>query len=384
MCHRLDVAAALASGEFRPAFRPGVSSFTGRIAAFLRSAGGVCVVLMALAATQGVNAQPSSLSSLATATSLTQADIQRIESVSQNAAAALVAARPEEIDDARDDLISPVQVGNPTELFRAKYFEAMERQLTDIIDSRPNPHVVNSALIVVAEVGSDKALTLLLRYASSRDESAAWVRLAAARGINRLFSDNRLGPAEGRQRTRAARQLKGAVELETDPGVLRHQLSAILAIDSDDLPEGNRTTIYERLAEALASVADRVKQNPAEVELLLATFDVVDKSLKRFIRMDSAAKRNFGGVISAGFASLLDGFEACWETGASSKSRMSACRLNIAKLETTLERTMAIAFPSVPVGDTTFAKSWDDRDQPAYQGNVTVVTGVVGTIDESP
>ncbi|MBT8485880.1 MAG: hypothetical protein HKO59_05270 [Phycisphaerales bacterium] len=278
----------------------------------------VAALVLLAAAAPAAFAQPASITSLATKSSLSPDDRNRIEDFASGWTDRLAAETtpPEEIRRVRGKLLEPVRSPGVSGVFRDQYSRALVPKL-ETIAAGADAHRAVNALIVTSGLGSERALDLLLDHASVRDEPARFRRLAAARGCSVLFSRGPLDDINANRILGAARRLQEAAREETDAVTLRHQLQAILAA-AEELPPPNaagQANIRTFFIRALDGVADAVGNSATErpVDRLAAVYPVLNALRAYFLELGSAEQRTFGRQLGPVLQKMLDATDTRWD-----------------------------------------------------------------------
>jgi hypothetical protein len=192
-------------------------------------------------------------------------------------------ATPEEIEHARKQLLKPLtDVGaNVSSDFRFEYVDALIPNLTKGMKNS-NLHTAVNAIIILSQLGHDKALTILLRENDKEIQPTWQLRLQSAYGCKTLLQSGLIT----RKADDAARGIKRAITIEDNPLVMRHQFAALNAADNNTTPPDERKAVRDMLVETLASVVDRIERgnnNPHPNPLLEAAGSAVPLLRTKFL-----------------------------------------------------------------------------------------------------
>lgn len=166
-------------------------------------------------------------------------------------------ATPEAVEEARAELIRPLNAPQVANDFRFQYSKCVVPELQPVIRDG-HPHAAVNAILVVSHLGSDRAANLLLDHGDLLTEPRWQIRARAAAGCRLLLQSGSL-PAN--KIVDAARRLRDATGRETDNLVLQRQFEAIDAADVAGMEPGDREQARKALLEAFQSVVDRIAKN---------------------------------------------------------------------------------------------------------------------------
>jgi len=262
-------------------------------------------------------AAPQSITGLTSASSLSPDEVRKIESYVNDLIRRLrkAADDPAEVREIRQDLIQPVSRGGVTEIFLDKYSRASIKGLEEVV-ADGNAHTSVVAIIVMSNLGTERALDRLVRHTSSRDEKRSYVRLAAARGCGQLFQNKNFQEAMPKKVTGASRRLASAAKIETDPVVLRRQALAIFyASEMRELPPASRAQIRENLIDLLDSVAKRAAAAPIDddtIGMVAAVYHVLLKMRGAYLEASTQAQKDFGRQLGPKLLAILEVAKQHW------------------------------------------------------------------------
>ena len=311
--------------------------------------------------------RPSSINGLATRNALTPADQTLIREYADFWTAGLLAAAedPGAVRDIRGELVGPLNRGGATEVFRTTYGRALAPGLGKVIDEG-NAHVSVTGVIVLSQVGTDKALDILVERASGAREPRRHVRLAAARGSGHLLLSASENMITGRDITSAARGLQAAVADEQDCYTLRHQVEAI-RVASEKIQEAGRAQVREILVEALESTAERAAAPGGRdpVQILDAVYPALNKMRTSYLQLPPAAHRDYGKILAPALQDLLRVAETRWNE----LREDDASRKQLGRFIYLSEQFLMTVDAIVRGGDTPttgLKQAWDEGDAARY------------------
>ncbi len=199
------------------------------------------------------------------------------------------------ISEARTNLVRPTN-GPVSAWWLNTYSQLMQDGLNGLINSGEPLHRVN-ALIVTGELGSDTAVTILLRQLN--DQSMP-VRLWAANGLATAFRKADRGAIGTASTTRAARDVARAAESETNGIVFRKQLQAIAAAQIAAAVTNNPVNadqIRTIRLETAQKVLQQLREQDAPSSHLIAIYETLNQIRSEFLQMPSASQRQIGPLI---------------------------------------------------------------------------------------
>ena len=232
----------------------------------------ICWVLSLLALAGPVAAfAPSSITSLASKTSLDDAQKQKISDYATYYVNQLETGNAEEVMQARAKLIEPMTnlIGSISSTFRGTYTNDVLPALSRIIEGDENYRGIN-ALQVIGFLGSDSAIRVLVEHSDQAEEPSVEKRLWAAIAIREAIRRSELSP---RKIKSAARDLKRAVETETDWRVLTGQFETISSIAQTDMSDDEggadlRAFGRDMQIEVIEEVVNRLQSKSTPIGLI--------------------------------------------------------------------------------------------------------------------
>jgi len=342
----------------------------GRISAtsftHFRTAGCLAALVLASGVAQA-QSEPRPISGLASAISLSDEDRASIVAYAEYWVARLAGATdPDDQVDAAGKVLDPLRARGTSLQFRTEYGLAAAPKLRELIRADTSPFATTNALLAVTLLGNESALDLLIEFVAGREARAMHVRLAAARGCRDLFekTDGDSDAISARKISTAVRRLREAVAVESNPLVLRHQLSAIFAADAKALPIESRTQVYGYLAEALEIVAQRGGKDP---QLLTASSPVVLELLQEYVRFAPDVQGPIGQKIVPGLIAMLAGYDGAWASAGSEGALRPQLAAQIQRIENCLKVTYPVAHPGRQAPEAGLADSFRKGDQARFR-----------------
>ena len=223
---------------------------------------------------------------------------------------------PEDVENARKYLLRPFTDAGvrASADFRHIYSKHLLPKLDEAIKAE-RLHTAINAIIILSQLGHDRALTALL-IQNSKEEQPKWqLRLQSAYGCKTLLESG-LVP---RKAVDAATDIKNFMRTEDNPLVMRHQFAAIDAANHKSLPPDERKAVRETLIEALASVVDRVEKdntNPHPSPLLESANSAIPLLRARFLedlQQQPAEQADLGVKVAPILGRMLSIAAALWD-----------------------------------------------------------------------
>lgn len=167
-------------------------------------------------------------------------------------------ASPAEIEGAREQLTRPLNQPNASRMmtpnFRGTYSKCAVPEMEKALDSKHLYRAIN-ALLVLSQLGTDRASSVLLMHADSQNQPAWQLRLRAADGERLLLLG---GALDSRKALDAARKLRDAASREENGSVLRLHFAALDAADGSTLQPNERSEVRSLIGEAIAGACQRL------------------------------------------------------------------------------------------------------------------------------
>ncbi len=283
------------------------------------------------------------------------------------------AADPEDIREAKRGLLDPLKQMSVSAAFLNEYDQAILESLVTIIDGEePQPAVVS--LIVLSQLGTDKALEAMLDRSRGSDEPRMHVRLAACRGCKLLLAGNRIN---ARRVPAATRRLREAAKEESDQNILRHQLGAILVADQPMLTDTQRAQIRGYLVQALDGYSKLASDSDERKvpELFDAVYPVLVEVRNSALKLEPQAQREFGKVLGPCLAKLLAVPSVHWEKAQGSPETKDRYGKAIQFCEGFLQRIDLILGGGGGVQQANLKEAWDAGSREQYlEGLATLET----------
>jgi hypothetical protein len=346
----------------------------------LRAAAVVLAVLLAV----DCWGDPPSISSLATNTRLTAEEQESVQTYVTFWCEQLTAGKdsPDSVRTARRRLLEPLRGDLATAAFLDEYGRRLIPLLESVIDDG-NAHVSANALIIVSQLGTERALDALLKRSNVRDEPKGQVRLRAARGCKDLLENQNLDSVSARMITLAARRLRDAARAEDDTLILRHQLQAILAADLARLGDKQREQIRGYLVEALQGTAQRAIEAPAEANpsgmgLFEATYPVLVETRNAYLRLDLTSQQTFGQQMGPCLGRLLAVPGAQWEAAQNAPRCKEQCGKVVHLCERFLTTLDAFVRGNDGPPETDLKGAWDAGNADRYRQDLGRWESVLG------
>jgi hypothetical protein len=255
--------------------------------------------------------------------SLTAQDRQQIAEY-VNMGLALMTANPPKIEDverARQHLLQPFTAPGVSLAFREDYSQAVVPPLAKLVPNA-NMHLAVNALGVLANLGTSRAMDVLLHHANKDGESRWQIRLRAAAGCLAIIEARTLPP---NRVVAAARRLRDAAANEDHSYTLLQQLTAIDRCDHTTLSPSERAQVRDLLVTAVSGAVDsltrrgNLDQQPLMLEAIVKAVAMVrTKFLDQSV--PQTEKLAMGKKIAPSLAQVLNHVNNTWDRGRADES----------------------------------------------------------------
>jgi hypothetical protein len=278
------------------------------------------------------------------------------------------ASKPEDVEEARDTLLEPLQKFNAaiSPNFRINYALSLVPDLQKVIAGQ-NIHAVVNAIIVASQLGHDKAVNLLLPLCDSRYEQRWQVRLQAAYGCKTLLGSKLL---DFRKVKDAAGKLREASNIEENGLILGHHLAAIDAGDQTNLQPQDRRQIRQILVDAIVAAIARIEKmpnNPHPSPLLEPVTMAVLSLRNKFTSpaVEPSERKEIAGKLAPSLGKMLAIAGKNWDTCRQDPQAMKLCTAVIATCEGFLPLLAAEVASPGEVPQTKLKDAWvgDNREK---------------------
>lgn len=224
-------------------------------------------------------------------------------------------SRPDEIENARAELVRPMTNIQVSDVFRYEYARVVEPRLKEVAEGG-NLHAVINALIVGSMIGGDRSANFLVDHVDSTFQSKWQIRLQASHGVMNVLKGNSLEP---RKMIQTAERLRDAALREDNPLVLRYQLSAIEAADHNPVPAADQQRLRSILVDTIVRVIDRVaaRTQADPLPMIEVIAEAVSKVRDRYLSaaMGNAERQALGKQLAPAMGKLLGLIAADWDAG---------------------------------------------------------------------
>lgn len=325
--------------------------------------------MLAVAIAPEVRAAPPSINAIATNTQpLSDSDRRAVERYTTFWTDVLkrAAEAPEDVKNARDRLLSPLDGIGVSRSFRDHYTRVILPEVEQIV-AEGNSHGISNALTVLAMTGTDQALKQLVDWSDPTEEDRAFVRISAARSTRQLLREVAPDAIRPTVLTAQVRNLRDAAQKEPNPVALRHQLTAIIAADRPD----TREKVFAAVAVALSSTAERAAvAKPDEARALLAAMQpvLIDLRSAFFQIEDIQGQKTLGTNLAPSIRKALEVANVHWaEAQAQAKPFY---RDYIYFCETSLTFIDEIVRRGEDRPETNLVVAWDENDRDRYAADL--------------
>jgi len=339
----------------------------------------LCVYIASIA-----GAAPPSITSLASASSLSQAQKDVIDAYAKHWSEMLLRSKddPDQLRKAQRELVEPLRRGGVSELFRNQYGRALLPTLAQVIDEDSGQACV-SANLIVSKIGTEKALDLMLDHCSIKDEPRRYSRLAAARGCKQLLAGKDVGRSNIKKNIlTASRRLLAAAKVEPDQYALRHQLEALLAAHRATLVPAQQAQVRAHVIEALRSIAERAgKGDPtAGLELIDAAYPVLFRLKIAFLDPKAlpSVQKQFARDLGPCLVDLLDVGNAHWQA-IQAEPKTKQCFGKVVRFIENFIRTISpFADPDRGSIETGLLRHWENNQPELYKQDIKLIRDTLG------
>lgn len=234
-------------------------------------------------ASSSAAAAPPRISQLADRSNLTEQDLRSIEQFASHWCEQLNDGDPAEVDQARDKLAEPLRAVEVGSVFRMQYTQAALPGLKAAIDDG-KPQAAVNAMQILAQLGTPRALEVIVANADEQDQPDFGIRLWAAKSFPLAVSQGTLPQNEI---NKALRSFGHAAQREDNWLVLRRQFEAVASVDgvvSRDVQLDALRQMTERMAEV----------NPGPSDLMHAAYPALKLVRDEYLRLNAADQKPFG------------------------------------------------------------------------------------------
>ena len=237
-----------------------------------------------------------------------------------------------------------------------------------------------NAVIVLSQLGSDRASNLLLLHVDQQNQAAWQIRLRAAEGERLLLTGASL---DARKTLDAARKLRDAILREDNGLVLRSQLAALDAADTTALTPPDRTTLRSLIGESIASVAQRAAA-AAQVSgpMVTAMGSAVGTLRVRITTYAKNEQQSIGAQLGPALGKMLEWARANWDDVKKDPLIDNDMRTFVAAAEGLLQFFDTVLVEGKrPAPTSDMRGAWDAGDKPKFETGVKAWQGV---LDKAP
>jgi hypothetical protein len=284
-------------------------------------------------------------------------------------------------EDAREKLLHPLgHQFNPSPAFRDTYSRALDEPLRAILESSESgaAHRAINCILVLQELGTADALTLLQDQSDLAKQSAWHVRLRAAFACGAVLeaAGRPAPPYTFSERTidTAARTLGALARAETNPLVLRHLLEALGKINA---PAGRAS-----LVDTLSHVVDRLEraqQAPnAEVEAVHVAVVRLRDAFAILPANQAAERRSISERLTPALVKLLSLTKVHWTTAQDQPQYRRTYGAAIETIEPFLKLLNDELLGAGKSPGSALYAAWDRKDRPKYEADLNQWASIVG------
>ena len=290
---------------------------------------------------------------------------------------------PAEVERARDELARHFNQPGGSRLvspnFRGTFARFAVPEMERALGSNNMYRAIN-AVIVLSQLGSDRASNLLLLHVDQQNQAAWQIRLRAAEGERLLLTGASL---DARKTLDAARKLRDAILREDNGLVLRSQLAALDAADTTALTPPDRTTLRSLIGESIASVAQRAAA-AAQVSgpMVTAMGSAVGTLRVRITTYAKNEQQSIGAQLGPALGKMLEWARANWDDVKKDPLIDNDMRTFVAAAEGLLQFFDTVLVEGKrPAPTSDMRGAWDAGDKPKFETGVKAWQGV---LDKAP
>ena len=261
---------------------------------------------------------------------------------------------PAKIEIARVSLTQPLRTGSSSATFRFEYSALVLKSLKGLLEEDQNPHATLNALIVFGELGSRNALNLLVEHSDVSKETRVDIRIKSSMNCLKLLTYN-TKDLKPREIGSAMRLLRNAATRETNPIALRHQLLAILIVET---PEAREAVVI-----ALENVVDKIAAHADGTSPLIEPFYVAVAELRtRVINLRSPQKTELGQSLGPCLIKFLVTASNQWDNTHQTETDVT-CYAKPIRVSEAILKIMINATPNITPPTTSLRTNWEDNDK---------------------
>jgi hypothetical protein len=287
-------------------------------------------------------------------------------------------SKPGEIEKARDELIRPLNQPNAASLvkpaFRGTYARCAVTEMENALNGGDVFRAVN-AMLVLAQVGTDRAANALLQHIDPQAQPQWQIRLRAADSLRMLLQG---GTLDARKVVEVSRRVREAVDREEDGRVLYRHLSALQAADEAVQQPGDHSTIRGLIGESIkAGVKRAVAQPEPSREALVAVGSALVRLREGFTRFSKQEAEGIGAQIGPSLHDLLAYAQAHWDKAQSDPGLTKPMSVIVASSEGLLQYIDNVLPKSRPTPSSDMNNAWKSKDKPKYEQGLSNWQSVV-------
>ena len=290
---------------------------------------------------------------------------------------------PAEVERARDALVSNFNQPGAARLispnFRGTFARFAVPEMEKALGSGNMYRAING-VIVLSQLGSDRASNALLLHVDLQNQPAWQIRLRAAEGERLLLTGASL---DSRKSVDAAKKLRDAILREDNGLVIRSQLAALDAADVTTLSPADRTTIRGLIGESIASVAQRAAEaQQVSGPMVTAMGSAVGTLRVRITNYAKTEQQSIGAQLGPALGRMLEWARANWDTVKKDPQIDNDMKTFVAAAEGLLQFFDPVLVDGKrPAPTSDMRGAWDADDKPKFETGVKAWQGV---LDKAP
>ena len=324
--------------------------------------------------TRAYAADPASIDRLITRTTLSTADREAIRKYAEHWSAMLGGDgdTPERVVQARRNLLDKLRP-SASDVFRDAFSRSVLPGLENVVENE-NGHAAVNALIITANLGTEKALDSLIDCSSLPGEKRRYVRLTAARSCGHILGSGHLTDMKPNKLARAVRRLLAGAKLEQDRLTLCYQVEAILAAAGPHLDRKTREELLGYVADAIDATAARAaRPAPGDdpVELMDAIYAPIVKLRHLYLALPVPTQKTFGKRLGPSLRNLLDVASMHWTDLQNEQDDRVQLGRFINMFERFLVAIDTFVRENADSPDTRLKEAWDADDEVRYRRDLS-------------
>lgn len=273
-------------------------------------------------------------------------------------------ATTDQIKTAREELVRPIQNINVSVDFRFVYSKCVVPALEKAI-APDNIHRASNALLVLGQLGSDRAVDAVLYHCNPQNQPQWQIRQLAAMAGEELLKSRSLQPGKI---VDAVKRLRDAAQREENPVILLRQFKAMNAADYRGSP-ADRTQLRSSFIDAFVAVANRAELSN---ELLEPIGHAVLMLRAKFIsgEITQDEKITLSKQLGPALGKVLTALSTSWDSAQADENRKSTFGVVAASTEALLAIVDGVVRSGAARPETRLPHAWSQGNKAAFDANV--------------